>query len=140
TVVGTVTDTTGAVIPGAKITVVNPETNFQFDGATNQDGYYYVPYLRPGTYNITVESAGFKKYVREGIQLRTNDEPRIDVKLEVGNVTESVEVQAAASLLETETAVAGGVLEGNVVVQIPVLQKLTFRILPYLPDTQVING
>src|SRR4029077_14342309 len=60
--------------------------------------------------------------------------------LEVGNVTESVEVQAAASLLETETAVTGGGMEGNGVVQIPILQELTFRILPYLPDTQVING
>src|SRR5262249_32955540 len=124
----------------AKVVVVNTETNFKFEGLTNQDGYYYVPYLRPGTYRVTVEATGFKKYVRDGIQLRTNDEPRIDVKLEVGNVTESVEVQAAASLLETETAVAGGVLEGSVVVQIPVMQKLTFRILPYLPDTQVING
>ena len=140
TIVGTVSDITGAVVPNAKLTVVNVETNFNFEGLTNQDGYYYVPYLRPGTYRVTVEAAGFKKYVRDGIELRTNDEPRIDVKLEVGNVTESVEVQAAASLLETETAVAGGVMAGNVVVQIPILQKLTFRILPYLPDTQVING
>ncbi len=109
TIVGTVSDTTGAVIPSAKVTVVNIETNFNFEGLTNQDGYYYVPYLRPGTYKVTVEAAGFKKYVRDGIELRTNDEPRIDVKLEVGNLTESVEVQAAASLLETETAVSGGV-------------------------------
>src|SRR4029077_21179250 len=76
----------------------------------------------------------------DGIELRTNDQPRIDVKLEIGNVTESVEVQASTPLLETETAVSGGVMAGNVVVQIPILQKLTFRILPYLPDTQVING
>ena len=78
--------------------------------------------------------------MRDGIELRTNDEPRIDVKLEIGNVNESVEVQADTPLLETETVVSGGVLGGNIVVQIPVLQKLTFRILPYLPDTQVING
>src|SRR5438128_1053648 len=122
TIVGTVTDTTGAVIPGAKVTVVAPETNFQFEGLTNQDGYYYVPYLRPGVYNVTVESAGFKKYVREGLELRTNDEPRIDVKLEIGSLAESVEVQGSATLLETETVVAGGVLGGDVVVQIPVLQ------------------
>jgi hypothetical protein len=140
TIVGTVTDTSGAVIPGAKITVVNTETNFQFAGLTNQDGYYYVPYLRPGVYKVEIEATGFKRAVREGIELRTNDSPRVDVKLEVGNVTESVEVQAETPLLETETVVAGGVLSGNVVVQIPVLQKLTFRILPYLPDTQVING
>ena len=140
TIVGTVTDSSGAVVPGAKITVVNTGTNFHFEGVTNQDGYYYVPYLRPGVYNLSIEAAGFKKHVSDGIELRTNDEPRIDVKLELGNVAESVEVQAVTPLLETETAVAGGVMEGQTVVKIPVLQKLTFRILPYLPDTQVLNG
>ena len=140
TIVGTVTDTTGAIIPGAKVKVINTETGFHFEGVTNNDGYYYIPYMRPGIYNVSVEAKGFKKYVHEGIELRTNEEPRIDVNLEVGSIAESVEVQAATPLLETETTVAGGVLQGKTVVKIPVLQKLTFRILPYLPDTQVING
>jgi hypothetical protein len=140
TIVGTVSDTSGAVIPGAKVNVVNQETNFNFAALTNEEGSYYCPYLRPGVYKVIVEATGFKKYIREGIELRTNEQPRIDVKLEVGNVTESVEVQGAAPLLETETAVAGGVLQGNVIVQMPVLQKLTYRILIYLPDTQVVNG
>src|SRR5437016_4060970 len=140
TIVGNVTDSTGALIPGAKVTVVNRETNFQFEGQSNQDGYYYIPYLRPGVYSVTVEAAGFKKYVREGLELRTNDAPRIDVKLEIGSLAETVEVMAAAPLLETETSIAGGIMEGSTVVKIPILQKLTFRILPYLPDTQVING
>src|SRR5947207_1849579 len=140
TIVGNVTDSTGALIPGAKVTVVNRQTNFQFEGLTNQDGYYYIPYLRPGVYSVTVEAAGFKKYVREGLELRTNDAPRIDVKLEIGSLAETVEVMAAAPLLETETTVSGGIMEGSTVVKIPILQKLTFRILPYLPDTQVING
>src|SRR5882672_4510048 len=140
TIVGTVTDTTGAVIPGAKVAVVNTETGFHFDGLTNSEGYFYVPYLRPGVYNLTVEGSGFKKYVRDGIELRTNDQPRIDIKLEIGSVAETVEVRGAAPLLETETTVSGGIMEGSTVVKIPILQKLTFRILPYLPDTQVING
>ena len=140
TIVGSVTDASGAAIPGARVTVVNAETNFQFGGVTNQDGYYYLPYLRPGTYNVTIEAPGFKRYVREGIELRTNDQPRIDARLEVGTRAESVEVKGETPVLETETAVAGGVLSGNIVVQIPVLQKLTFRLLPYLPNTQVVNG
>src|SRR5215831_18835254 len=140
TIVGTVTDTSGAVIAGAKVTVVNTETNFHFEGLTNQDGYYYVPYLRPGIYNVTIEAPGFKRYVRDAIDRRTNDSPRIDARLEVGTRAESVEVQGETPLLETETSVAGGVLGGSIVVQIPVLQKLTFRLLPYLPGTQVING
>ena len=140
TIVGNVTDTSGAIVAGAKVTVVNTETNFHFDGLTNQEGYYFVPYLRPGIYNVTIEAQGFKRYVRDGIELRTNDSPRIDARLEVGTRAESVEVQGETPLLETETPVVGGVLGGNIVVQIPVLQKLTFRLLPYLPDTQVVNG
>ena len=140
TMVGTVTDTSGAVIAGAKVSVVNAEMGFTSEGTTNSEGYYYLPYLRPGTYNLTVEVAGFKKYVRNGIELRTNEQPRIDVALEIGNVAESVEVQATTPLLETETTVSGGIMEGATVVKIPIMQKLTFRILPYLPDTQVING
>ena len=56
TLVGTVTDTSGAMIPGAKVLVVNTETRFNFEGLTNNDGYYYVPYLRPGVYNLTIEA------------------------------------------------------------------------------------
>ena len=140
TIVGTVTDTTGAVIPGVKVAVVNTQTGFNFESVTNSEGYYYVPYLRPGIYNLTIEAQGFKKYVREGIELRTNDQPRIDIRLELGNVAESIEVTGSTPLLETETPVTGGVLDGQTIVKIPIFQKLTFRILPYLPDTQVING
>src|SRR5258707_13386987 len=78
TILGTVTDTTGALVPGAKVVVVNPEMGFTFDSVTNNDGYYYIPYLRPGVYNVTIEAQGFKKYLREKIELRTNDQPRID--------------------------------------------------------------
>src|SRR5436190_17538258 len=59
-----------------------------FRSVTNQDGYYYVPYLRPGTYTLSIEATGFKKAVRDGLELRTNDEPRIDVKLDVGSLSE----------------------------------------------------
>src|SRR5215467_12315084 len=140
TIVGNVTDASGAAVPGATVTVVNAETNFQFGAVTNQDGYYYLPYLRPGVYNVSIEAPGFKRYVREAIELRTNDQPRIDARLEVGTRAESVEVKGETPVLETETAVSGGVLSGTIVEQIPVLQKLTFRLLPYLSDTQVING
>src|SRR5438105_14108773 len=115
TIVGNVTDISGAVVPAAKVTVVNTETNFHFEGVTNNDGYYYVPYLRPGIYNVTIEAQGFKKYVRDGIELRTNDQPRIDVKLEVGSVAESVEVMGSTPLLETDTTVSGGIMEGPTV-------------------------
>ena len=140
TITGTVADNTGAVIPGVKVVVVSPAMGFNFEATTNADGYFLVPYLRPGAYAMTIEAQGFKKYHRSNIELRTGEQPRFDVVLEVGSVAESVEVTGSAPLLETETPIAGGVMEGKTIVKIPIMQKLTFRVLPYLPNSQVING
>jgi hypothetical protein len=140
TVVGTLTDNTGAVVPGAPVEIVNTETQFVYKGVTNAEGGYYVPNLIPGTYRLTIQAPGFKRYVREGVILRTSEQPRIDVQLEVGSVTESINVTAAAPLLETETTSTGQILEGETIVKIPVLQKYAFRILLYLPSTSNISG
>ncbi|HET8549900.1 MAG TPA: carboxypeptidase regulatory-like domain-containing protein [Bryobacteraceae bacterium] len=140
TIVGTVTDSTGARIPAAKVVVVNTETQFISSTATNADGDYYISYLNPGTYRLTIEAPGFRQHVRDGIVLRTSETPRLDVQLELGSVTETVKVTAAAPLLETETSATGQVLEGETIVKIPVLQKYAFRILLYLPGTTNING
>ncbi|MCC6365402.1 MAG: TonB-dependent receptor [Bryobacterales bacterium] len=140
TVVGTVSDSTGAVIPGVKVVVVNTETSIQTEGTTNSEGYYYIPYLRPGTYNLTIEASGFKKYVRNGIELRTNEQPRIDVAMEVGAVSDTVNVEGRAPLLETETSISGQVMEGSTVIKIPVMQKGIKRMTLYMPGLNVING
>ena len=67
TLVGTVTDHTGAVVPGATIAVTNTQTQALARGVTNGDGAYYIPFLANGKYNLTIEAAGFKKYVRQNI-------------------------------------------------------------------------
>src|SRR5215831_11828178 len=77
TLVGTVTDTSGAVVPVAKVTVVNVETSFQSTTLTSPEGNYYVPYLNPGNYRVTVEKEGFRRYVRDGVVLRTAETPRV---------------------------------------------------------------
>lgn len=140
TLVGTITDNTGAVVPGAAINIVDIETQFVHNSLTGAEGNYYLPNLKPGTYRMTVEASGFKKYVREGLILRTSEQPRLDVQLEVGAVTESINVAGTAPLLETETTSTGQILEGETIVKIPVLQKYAFRILLYLPSTSNING
>ncbi|MCC6293272.1 MAG: TonB-dependent receptor [Bryobacterales bacterium] len=140
TLVGNLTDNTGALVPGATVTVVNTQTQFTSNTQTSPEGAYYVPNLIPGTYRLTIEAQGFKKYVREGIILRTSEQPRIDVQLEVGAITESIQVSGSAPLLETETTSTGQILEGETIVKIPVLQKYAFRILLYLPSTSNING
>src|SRR5689334_8678022 len=83
TLLGNVTDSTGAVVAGAKVAVINPETTATLATLTTAEGTYQVPYLAPGTYTVTVEAAGFKRYVREGLVVRTGEVPRIDVQLEV---------------------------------------------------------
>src|SRR5262249_57466002 len=94
----------------------------------------------PGMYQLKIEASGFKTYLRDGIQLRTAESPRFDVALEIGNVTESVQVTGTTPLLETETATSGQVLEGETIQKIPVLQKAFYRIYLYMPGMNVING
>src|SRR5215471_6494461 len=140
TIVGAVTDSTGAVVVGAKVTVTNSDAGFVFTSVTTAEGTWYIPNLNPGTYQLRVVAPGFKMYVQNGITLRTAEQPRIDVSLEVGNVTESVQVTGTAPLLETETSTSGQVLEGQTIVKMPVLQKAFYRIYLYMPGMNVING
>src|ERR1035437_6979376 len=140
TLVGTVTDSTGAVVVGATVTVVNAETSFRSETQTSSEGSYYVPYLSPGTYRVTLEAVGFKQYVRDGIAIRAAETPRIDVQLEVGAASEQVTVTAAASLLATETATAGSVMEGATLVDIPVPQKRPSKFLMYFPGFSTDSG
>jgi hypothetical protein len=140
TMLGAVTDSTGAIVPGAKVTVTNTQAGFVFTSTTTAEGTWYIPNLNPGVYQLRIEAQGFKTYIQNGIQLRTAESPRFDVALEVGNVTESVQVAATLPLLETETAASGQVLEGDTIVKIPVLQKAFYRIYLYMPGMNVVNG
>ena len=112
TISGRVTDTSGAIVPRVNIAIVQTDTNFQFNTVTNEDGLYRVPSLSPGSYRISFGAPGFKKLVRDGIELRAGDVLPVDVQLQVGAVSESVEVTGAAPLLETETSATGALVEG----------------------------
>src|SRR6478752_203097 len=90
TITGRVTDPTGAVVPKVNVSIVQTETNFQFTAVTNDDGLFRVPSLSPGPYRVTFEGAGFKKTVREGIDLRAGDVLAVDTALQVGSLSESV--------------------------------------------------
>jgi Carboxypeptidase regulatory-like domain len=104
---GVVTDSTGAVIPNAKVTVVNPNTAASWQTVTNANGQYSVPNLPPGPYELTFESASFKKLVRSGIDLGATEVLRVDAALEIGAVTESVQITAESPRLQTETPEVG---------------------------------
>jgi hypothetical protein len=96
TVVGTVTDPTGAVVPNATVTLTNTATNVAAHATTNAEGAYYIPFQPAGTYTLTIDGTGFKKYVQIGIVLEIGQTPRFDVRMDVGTTSQTVEVTALA--------------------------------------------
>ncbi len=118
-IVGTVTDPSGAVIGGASITVTNVDTSISVKATTDASGDYVVTPLPIGRYSVTVEASGFKKSVRSDITLNVQDRVRVDAKLEVGAVTDTVEVAAAAPMLETDTSYLGQVVDSQRIEDLP---------------------
>jgi hypothetical protein len=137
TISGRVSDSSGAVIAGATITVVNVETNFTSDSKSNAEGFYRVPSLRPGSYRVTAANPGFKTYVRNGLDLRVGDNLEINVTLEVGAATESVMVTGEAAQLQTETSSGGAVLEGTYLQQLPLYQRYVEDAFFLLPNVDI---
>jgi len=133
TITGRVTDATSAVVPQVAVTVVQLGNNFTYSATTNNEGLYRVQSLQPGAYRVTFEAAGFKRLVRDALDLRTGDTLPVDVTLQVGQVTESVEVSAAATLLETETSATGAVVEGSVLYRLPLYQRYINSTLNLIP-------
>jgi outer membrane receptor protein involved in Fe transport len=116
---GTITDSSGAAIPGARVTVTNMGTNMSSAAQTNTEGFYSAPSLVIGEYTITVEKQGFKKGVRSGLTLQVDQRAQVDLQLEVGGVAETVEVRAEAALVDTGSATVGKVVENRRVVELP---------------------
>jgi hypothetical protein len=120
TVLGTITDPSGAVVPNAKVALVNADTAVQSAAESNSQGLYNLSYVLPGRYTISVEMTGFKKYVRGPFDLKTSERLRMDVALEVGTSTESVVVNSAAPLLETASADRGEVVGNESLNELPI--------------------
>jgi hypothetical protein len=120
TLTGTVTDASGAAVPNATITARNVETNEESKTTTSSQGTYTIPLLRPGSYAVTAEAPGFKRYVREAIQLQLGQSAGVNIALEVGAITESVSVTAEAPLLDTSKADRGGVIDTERIHELPI--------------------
>ena len=133
TITGRVTDPSGAVIPNVSVTVVQTDTNFKFTSVTNDGGLFRVQSLQPGPYRVTFEAGGFKRLIRENIDLHVGDVLPVDTAMQVGNVSESVEVTAAAALLETETSATGALVGGEVLHKLPLYQRYINSTLNLVP-------
>src|SRR6266404_3770205 len=107
TISGVVVDPTGAAIPGAKIAITEVRTGVVTRAISDAAGQYNVPFLPPGEYQLQAEASGFRKLVRRGVTLTSSDHPVIDLKLEVGQAAETVEVTAETPLLDTANSSTG---------------------------------
>src|ERR1051326_6341889 len=116
---GTVTDAQGNAVVGAKVTVTNLATAISRDIVTNDQGFYRVPELAPGTYSVTVEASGFKKSFSQDVLVQAEEPRGFDVMLEVGAVTEQVTVAASAEGLQTEDANISGTLSQQQIERLP---------------------
>jgi len=128
TISGVITDPQKAVVPGATVEVRNLATNVVQTVQTNESGVYVVPFLNPGVYSISATAAGFKKAVRDRVEVRVGDKIQADLTLEVGAAAETVTVTAAADMLETASASKGQVLDQVKVRDLPLLGRNPFML------------
>lgn len=137
-IVGTVTDTSGGSITGAKITLTETNTHIVKVSQTNTSGNYEFPDTAPGVYSVSAELTGFKKELKTGIILEANTSPRADMQLQPGNVSETVEVVANASILQTERADVGSSIDAMMVEELPLGVNRNFQsLLDLVPGTSV---
>ena len=138
TIIGTVTDATGGAIVNAKITLTETNTRIGHTKLTNAAGVYDFPEMPPGTYEVAVEMAGFKKAVRGGVILEANTSPRVDVQLLPGEITQTIEVAASAAVLQTERADTGRSIDSQSIEELPLGVNRNYQsLLDLVPGTSV---
>ncbi|MBI3694196.1 MAG: carboxypeptidase regulatory-like domain-containing protein, partial [Acidobacteria bacterium] len=126
---GVVSDAQNAVIPGANVTATNTATGVRTVATTNDTGFYAIPNLPVGVYTLAVEHAGFRRYVREGIVLNTGQTLGLDVRMELGAVTETVNVAGETPLVETRTSDVTQLIESKSVENLPLGNRRTLNVV-----------
>ena len=139
TIVGTVTDPTGAGIPNAKVTISEEATGQKYEVTTTAGGEFARPALKPGIYVVTVEAGGFKKSTRRNIPLTAGDRTGVDFQLQVGEVTTNIEVTGEAAVLQTESTIIGASVDAKQVSELPLGGTRNFAFLARLSPGVVPN-
>ena len=121
------------------MSVVNVATQVVTNGVTNQQGAYYIPFLLVGNYKLTVTAQGFKKFEESGLTFNAGETPRIDVKLDVGAVTDEVQVSGTSPLLDTDSVVVGSIVNSKTIHDDPIPQSKPQHYLYYLEGAQANN-
>ncbi len=146
TLVGAVRDTNGAALPGAEITVTSLDTNISRRATSDGQGDFTVTYLQPGVYSVAVEAAGFKRTLAARVELLVNQTARVDVTLQPGQVSESVEVRDTAVILSTDSSSVGQVIDSRQMADLPLkgrgfydLALLSGAVAPRMPSSFVAS-
>src|SRR5215510_12996811 len=132
-ITGTVSDSTSAVVSGATVTILNLGTNLQRVLKTNTSGIYGAPGLPPGIYTVRVSMSGFKTEMRTNLELQVDQVARLNFTLQVGAVSETVEVEASSAALETETTTIGTVVENRRIQELPLNGRNYLQLASLVP-------
>ncbi|MBS1877344.1 MAG: TonB-dependent receptor [Acidobacteria bacterium] len=132
-ITGTVSDPSGAVVPNVKVTATNTSTNQAYNANSNESGVYNLLFLPVGNYNVSAEIQGFKRTVLGPFGLQVNQIARVDVKLEVGDTTQSVEIKDFAPVLQTESTATGDTIESTKLTAIPLNGRNYASLLQLMP-------
>ena len=132
TVSGRITDSTGAIVPGASVRLVHMATNVSRTTVSNDSGNYSAPLLEIGTYQVTAEKQGFRRFGQE-IELRTGDALELNMSLEVGALSESITITAETPLLETASSSVGQVVDSKRIADLPITMGLTYMLVRLAP-------
>jgi hypothetical protein len=140
TVTGLITDSSSAVVVGARISIRNVSTNVETKTLSNAAGIYYLPSLPPGQYELRVEHTGFKPEVISDIHLLANLTATFNVTLQLGETTQAVTVQAAAVILESQTTDVGHVLQNRQIAELPDLGRNPLQLAAIAVGAQPAGG
>ena len=130
---GIVTDSTGAVLAGAAITVTDVAQNTKHRTVTNDTGFYLISGMAPGLYQLSVEKAGFRTYVLDSMPLTTQQKASVDISLQVGSVVENVEVKAEAQMVDPDSSTIGAVIENKRIVDLPLNGRNIYHLASLVP-------
>lgn len=136
TITGTVTDASGAVVPGAKVEITNEGQGTSNIVSTQADGTYYLPNVQPGSYAIRIEADGFRAHSVANLRLEVGSVLTYGAALELGAVTETVNVEAATPLVETSRGSLGAVVENKRVLELPLVNREVFDLIDLTPGAQ----
>ena len=140
TILGTITDPSGATVPNVKVSLTNTDTGITTTVTTSTDGQYVAPDLHIGAYTVRAEAAGFKVAAEKGIKLQVADRTRVDFKLEVGSTAETVTVEANAAVVQTDTGEVSSMVSGQQISKLAANGRSVFALEALTPGASSVQG